>query len=100
MRTYRAHVDYVVPQVLFREARRQIYNFLNSGIVLRLRIIICLALLEFTKLTDDGGEIVRPFYFCSHAKRILPRHKIFESTDRCFARILISIQNFVRNGSD
>lgn len=96
MRTYRAYVDYVDPQVLFRDARRQIYNLLNSGIVLRLYIIIGLAL-EFTKLTDHGGEIVRPFYFCSYAERILSRHQILKSIDRCFARILISIEKFVRN---
>ena len=99
LRSFRSNVTHTDPHALVRDARRDIYNLLNVGIVLNLRIIICLAV-QFVKRDDlTGDEIEQNFYFCSHAERVLSRHQIYDAIDRCFTYILNTIEQFTRNGS-
>lgn len=97
-RSFRAVLDYVDPHMLYRDARDEIYNILNSFLSLRIRIIICLAVI-FTKFDDNRGEVVQEFYFCSHAERVLSRFQILQAIDRCFNRILRAIECFIHNVS-
>lgn len=98
VRSYRAVIHYHDPYLLVQDARNPIYNLLNSGLILRLRLVICL-FLQFVKTIESGEEIVQNFYFCSRAQRVISRHQIREAIDSCFAHLLISIDNFIHNGS-
>ena len=94
--SFRAVVNYVDPHILYRDARREIFNLLRTFVSLRIRIIICAAVV-FTKWDDKEGEIVQQFYFCSRAERILSRFQILGAIDRCFEHILRAIECFIHN---
>lgn len=95
VRTLRANVsNYTDPEKLFRDSRTIIYNEINSGYLIRLRLIICLCII-FEKENDES----RSFYFCSKAERILSSVMIYAKIDNAFRKILESIDSFIRNGS-
>ncbi|GBN08354.1 hypothetical protein AVEN_87773-1 [Araneus ventricosus] len=97
-RTLRALVNYIDPHELYNDVRAVIYDILNTDIVLRLRLIICLSIV-FSKWNEQGEETTCTFYFCSTAFRILSNLEIYPTIDAAFSKIFISIENFVRNGS-
>ena len=100
IRCHRAYVDYDDPHVLVRDLRLPVYNLLNTGLVLNLRLIICFVV-QFVKFNDQTeDEILQDFYFCSKTERILSRYQIFDVIDECFRYILNSIENFIHNGSN
>lgn len=99
VRTLRANVTgYFDPEKLFRDARHTIYNEINSGYLLRLRLMICVCII-FQKSKQNGEFESKSFYFCSNAERILSSLVIYAKIDKAFRKILESIDSFVRNGS-
>lgn len=96
-RTLRASVDYAYLHILYRDARDVIYDILNSGILLRLRIIICLQILFVKK--NRGLEKEESFYFCSYAERVISVYQIKEAIQRAFQKIFLSVSSFHRKGS-
>lgn len=99
VRTLRANVsNYTDPEKLFRDSRTIIYNEINSGYLIRLRLIICLCII-FEKVKENEIVESRSFYFCSKAERILSSVMIYPKIDNAFRKILESIDSFIRNGS-
>lgn len=99
VRTLRANVrNYFDPDKLFRDVRTTIYNEINNGFLLRLRLIICLCI-TFQKSKENETVESKSFYFCSNAERILSSVMIYSKIDKAFRKILESIDSFVRNGS-
>lgn len=96
-RTLRAVVDYSDLHQLYRDAYDVIYDILNSGTLLRLRIILCLQILFVKHVGDE--EIEQSFYFCSYAERILSVYQIKEAIQRAFQKIFQSASSFQKNGS-
>lgn len=100
MKSYRAYLrNYIDPLYLFQNARSAIYNLLNLNVVLRLRIMICLQIIFEKIIGEDGDAIEQEFYFCSNCERILSNFQINDAIDRCFNKILDSIDTFLTNGS-
>lgn len=99
VRTLRANIsNYIDPEKLFRDARTIIYNEINTGYLLRLRLIICLCIV-FEKVKENETIESKSFYFCSKAERILSSVMIYPKIDNAFRKILESIDSFIRNGS-
>ena len=99
MRTLRANIsNYVDPEKLYRDARTVIYKEINSGFLLRLRMIICVCIL-FQKIKENEPVQTKSFYFCSKAERILSSIMIYTKIDNAFRKILESIDSFIRQGS-
>lgn len=99
VRTLRADLsNYIDPEKLFRDVRTIIYNEINSGHVLRLRMLICLCII-FQKVKENESIETKSFYFCSKAERILSHIMIYPKIDKAFRKIIESIDSFVRNGS-
>ena len=99
IRTLRANVEnYVDPEKLFRDIRTKIYDEINTGYMLRLRLIICICVL-FQKVKENEMVEYKNFYFCSKAERILSQVMIYKKIDAAFRKILESIDAFVNNGS-
>lgn len=90
--------NYEDPYQVYTDARSVIHNILNTDIILRLRIIICLNII-FYKFISDEEEITQTFYFCSAAERILSSFQIMSAINSGFAKIFNSIESFIRNGS-
>lgn len=96
--TARVTPGYSDPLVLLNDVRELIFNILfNNNLSLRLRFIICLTI-TFMKRTDES-LIYQDFYFCSCAERITSAFHINEKLDKCFQKILNSIESFIRYGS-
>ena len=99
VKTLRANItNYIDPEKLFRDARSIIFNEINSGYLLRLRIIICLSIL-FQKTKENEPIQLKNFYFCSKTERILSSFMIYSKIDKAFRKILESIDAFIRQGS-
>ena len=98
--SYRANLnqDFVDPQQTMSTAKPYIHQILHSANIIRQKIVICFSII-FVKLFGEVDEHRETFYFCSRCEQVLSNFLISEAIDRCFTKILESIENFVRNGS-
>lgn len=100
LKSYRALLDenHIDPQTTMSTAKPIIKTLLITNNTVRQRVVLCLSIL-FIKFFDDIDIRKESFYFASKAERILSDYFIDGAIDRCFAKILMSIDNFIRNGS-
>lgn len=96
--SFRANINYVDLDILYRDARISIYNLLNLSTSLRLRFLICINIL-FSKELNQNEKIYHEFYFCSRAERILSKFQIFSAIDSAFEKIRNSVDTFISHGS-
>ena len=98
--SYRGNLNqnFVDPQQTMLTAKPHIQQILHSNNILRQKMIICFSII-FVKLFSEVDEHRETFYFGSGCEHTLSNFFIEEAMDRCFRKILESIDNFVRNGN-
>lgn len=86
------------PHVVYQKTKRKIKEILNTSLVLRIRLLVCMNIL-FVKNGGEINEVKQNFYFCSKCERILSFYQIDEIISNCFRKIFDSIEQFMKNGS-
>lgn len=89
------HIDLLQTMHVAKPYMRQI---LEHSANVRQKIVVCCSI-QFIKYFEPMDERREIFYFCSRAERALSNYFIEEALDRCFHKILQSVETFVRNGS-
>lgn len=97
IRSLRCLLNYRDIDRLHSDIREDIFEELNTSLVLRLRIVICISVLFFKNI--DQEEVYQSFYFNSNTERILSPYEIFPAIDRAFDNLKHALANFILNGS-